>query len=137
MQCKCVKSIENVINIFPLIMFRLLIPIYYFCKTCSTEFTLIIRKISPFAKPSTVQPFDSICQLQKANETRKSSLRLNSLAMSRAAAFANKKREKKNALHSFWHYTLIRHTSMIGYRFQIHQRLERKLFMIPRICISH
>lgn len=112
-----------------------IIPTHYFCKTCSMIFTLIIRKISPFAKPSTVQPFDSICQLQKANETRKSSLRLNSLAMLGAAVFANKKHEK-NALHSFRHYTLIRHTSMIGYRFQIHQRLERKLFMIQRICAS-
>ena len=76
------KSIENVINIFfSYHVLLVIIPIYYFCKMCSVEFSLIIRKISSFAKPSTTQPFDSICQLRKANETRKSSLRLNSLVM--------------------------------------------------------
>lgn len=109
-----------------------IIPTCYFCKMCSVEFSLIIRKISSFAKPSTAQPFDSICQLQKANETRKSSLRLNSLVMPHSRI----KNAKKNALHSFQHYTLIRHTSNIGYHIQIHQRLERKLFMIPRVCTN-
>ena len=76
------KSIENVINIFfSYHVLFVIIPIYYFCKMCSVEFSLIIRKISSFAKPSTAQPFDSIRQLRKANETRKSSLRLNSLVM--------------------------------------------------------